>query len=301
MGSRRDDYATTNPEPADPPITDYRARDDLRLAPPTVDVGRIPDPLVDGERALTVGEARDVYLKLERSQWQADGHTAKFERHKRYYWRLLEGDRWLQERYDGNLTTAMLTRRLSPLDSAGNWLTPWECDELLHGGTINRDIRRAVNYHLGGFEFEWAAVTSTTRTAATPHEHLYFWIDDPNDEIETDHFSPALDKHIKHCVNAYQDDHSYRADGTDGAITLRHSPPLIEENPDKLLDVIDGDTPARPNTRGAQYLASQLSHLPVSDACESDNPVPENTELDGGVTAWLSPHQWFRNGGGFPV
>jgi len=119
--------------------------------------------------------------------------------------------------------------------------------------------------------------------------------------VTPDHLEPALDKHLEYCSTAYEKDHRYRLDGTGDTITVFHSPPLVDYIPDNIMKIIDGDTPARPNTQGAQYLASQLSHLPLSDLYDSTKPNPGNELIDGAATCWLSPHHWFRTGSGFPV
>jgi hypothetical protein len=170
---------------------------------------------------------------------------------------------------------------------------------MLHGGGIIRSVRQAINYHLESYEFEYIAVTSATRTAATPHEHIYLWIDDSAGDVTPEMLTPALERHTDRCANAYENDHPIRADGKGGAITVYQDPPLIKHKPEKLAEILEGDTPNRPNTRGAHYLATQLSHLPAANLCNSNEPEPTNAELDGGVVAWLSPHQWFKCSRGF--
>ena len=312
MSATQDDYGLTreNPttfagshgtEPADPSTPNHAARQELPLAPPSVKVSRLPEPLRDGDKPLAVGEVREKYLRTQRASWTADGRTSKYERHRyQVYPRILEADRQFQENYEG-LTTAMLTRRLSPLDDNDNWLTPWECNEMLHGGTVNKSVRQALNYQLGEFSFEWVAVTSPTRSAGTPHEHIYLWIDDPENDVTPNHLVSALGKHLKYCANAYQKHHPYRADGTDGAITVEHSPRIVESVPEKIHGILEEtEGSARPNTAGAQYLASQLAHLPLADYYDGQRENPPDPLLEGAALAWASPHRWFRTSGGVP-
>ena len=282
--------ASSKTEPADPSVPDHEARQGLPLAPKSVKVDRIPKPLTDAEGPLSVKEARESYLRTQRASWTADGRTLKYERHRyEVYPRILGADRHFQEKYDG-LTTVMLTRRLSPLDANDNWLTPWECDMMLHGGKVNKAIRKALNYQLGGFEFEWIAVTAPTRSAGTTHEHIYLWVDDLENDIAPDNVIPVLGKHLKYCANAYQRHHRFRADGSDGAITVEHSPNLTTSR-----TASQGE-----NTVGAQYLASQLAHLPIGDYFDSNRENPPNTLLEGAALAWASPHYWFRASAGIP-
>jgi len=297
----RDDYGVTHEtEPGDPSNPDHAKRRKLPLAPPSVKVERLPDPLTEVGEPLSIEEAQVAYLRTQRASWTADDRTSKYERHRyQTYPRILDADRHFQSEYD-ELTTAMFSRRLSPLDESGNWLTPWECNEMLHGGSIHRSIREAVDYQLDGFPYEWVAVTAPTQSAGTPHEHLYFWIDDPDDEVTTEYFETGLGRHLDHCVNAYQKHHQYRTDGSGGAITVQHSPDVVDEYPDKLDNVLEESTP-HPNTTGAQYLASQLAHLPVGDFYDGTKDNPSEALLEGAALSWASPRNWFRTSRGVPA
>jgi len=299
MSRTQDDYAVTPktdspPEPADPSNPDHAARRSLPLAPPSVKPDSLRDRLTDDERPVTVDEAREEYLYVERCARDIEGHTSKHKRHLRKYAQLLESDRELQERYSG-LTTAMLTRRLSPLDDSGEWLTPWECDAMLHGGRIRRRVRTCLNYQLGGYDFEYVAVTAPTTSAGTPHEHIYLWIDDPEDSVTTAELSPALDKHLSNCANAYERHHRFRTDGSAGAIRVEHAPPVRGDAPERFSEIREwSETEPRPVTQGAQYLASQLAHLPVGDVYNPAEPNPPDALLEGAALAWASPNKWFR-------
>jgi len=249
-----------------------------------------------------VVEARETYLKIEWDAWNTEGHTSKHMRHrKQLYPRLLEADRQLQERYNG-LTTAMLTRRLSPLDDHGEWLTPWECIGMLHGGTVRRRVRRCLNRKIQQ-PFEWVAVTAPTESEGTPHEHIYLWIDDPKDRVGVEDLAPALEKHLDGCANAYERHHEYEPDGSDGAIRVEHSPPLTGTIPEKFFQIQETtEAEPRPNTSGAFYLARQLAHLPVGDYYNSEKLDPPDALLDGAALAWASgdTYRWFRTSHGVP-
>ena len=273
-------------EPADPSRLDHNVRLQLPLIPDTVKASLLPDPLRDGDRPLTVGEARDVYIPIERSWLNTDYKKSKHRGHKKHYWGVHEVERRILEYLSepDDLTTVMFTRRLSPLDEYDNLLTLWECDEMLNGGCIRRSVREALNYHLGDFEFWWFAVTAPTRSAATPHEHQYIWIDDPENEITTDHIAPALGKHLKHCPNAYERHHQYRRDGSDGAITVHHSPEIRSNG----------------NTEGVTYVASQLAYLPIADLVDSSKDDPADQLFEGAALAWARGDvaNWFRSSSG---
>ena len=318
MSRAQDDYAPDSrndsqpnngveSEPADPDTLDHATRRGLSLAPDSVKIDLLPDPFVTAtDNVVTVAEAGETYLKVQRSNWQTDTLTSKYERHKfEIYPRILEADRHFRADYD-SVTTVMLTRRLSPLDESDNWLTPWECNEMLHGGKIHRSIRGTLSYQLDDFEFEWIAVTAPTRSAGTPHEHIYLWIDDPSDDITTDHIKPARDKHLKYCANAHEKHHQYRVDGTNGAVRLQHTPNIVDHVPKEFFSIAENsptyDETGRVlhNTRGAQYLASQLAHLPVGDYYDPHREDPPQALFEGAAVAWISPWNWFRSSRGVP-
>jgi len=313
MSQNRDDYAPKHEksshfkdshdiEPADPDTADHATRRGLPLVPDSVKSDRLPEPFVTDEgRAVTVAEAGEAYLQIQSRNWKEGKYPTKYEYHKsEIYPRILHADRQFQAKYD-DLTAVMLTRRLSPSDDDNNWLTPWECNEMLHGGGVHRSVRDALKYHLGHFEYEWIAVTAPTRSAGTPHEHIYLWIDDPDDDVTADHVAPALDKHLEYCANAYEKHHRYRTDGTGEAITVQHDPDLRKQSHDGVAkQVIRGNTPPCLNTAGAHYIASQLAHLPVGDYYAKGRPNPPQALFEGAALAWASPRNWFRASRGVP-
>lgn len=282
-------------EPADPQpvVCTSSERQDRLLAPQSADFADIPDALIENGKPLTVGEAMKTYVKIVRSNWNSEKYTSKYERHLNLYRRILHADRCVQQQFS-DVTTVLFTRRLSPLKDEGEWLTPWKCNEMLHGDSVQRSIRESLSYSLDPFDWEWIGVTAPTEGAGTPHEHLYLWIDDPDDAITTDHIEPALEKHLKHCAHAYENDHQYQQDGSDGAITIKHTPPIDPEWRKKVAkQIIREETAPKPNTAGAIYLASQLAHLSVSDYYSSEQDAPDQL-LEGAALAWASPYNWFR-------
>lgn len=274
------------------------------MAPPSVDVTRLPKPLQDGDKSLTVSEARETYLRIERASWKSEDRTSKHMRHlKVLYPRILEADRRFQEQYDG-LTTAKFTRGLSPINEAGKQLTPWQLDEMLNGGTVRSRVREGLRYHLKqkrGLDYQWVSVTSVTQTSGAPREYIYLWIEDPDDEVVDEWMAPALQKHINSCENALTENHTSEKDGSSGAISVEHSPPLVSDPPDDFFEIRKvSEAPTYPNTTGAKFVAKQLVHLPVGDYYNSERKNPPDTLIEGAALAWASPYRWFRASGGFP-
>lgn len=280
---------------------DYTRRESLPLIPLSVDVSLLPPKLRDGDRPFKLYEARQKYIQLERGSWQKDGSKSIHLVHlKEWYPRIHEADRGFQANYSG-LTTAKLTRGLSPYDDSGERLTPWELDQMLKSPELRKSVHGSLRYHLREFDFEWVAVTTTTRITGTPREYIYLWIDDPNNELSVDHLSPALELYLDNCKNAYTEDYPFRQDGGAGAITVRHTPPLVDGPPDQFFDIAEeSEFPSYANTTGAKFVAQRLAHLPIGDYTKSNRDDPPDAALDGGVYAWMSPYNWFRPSGGLP-
>lgn len=331
ISARNDDVRS---EPADPPVEriDHDARTETRLAPRNL-VNELPDPFVecgcgechdvvdplsehevsvnaadvcDSPQPVTLQRAREIYIRYIRSSWMNSDFTSKYERHRRnWYPRILQSDRELQR--TTRLTTVMLTRRLSPTDESGSWTSPVKLDEMLNGGEVRDSVQKAIRYHLKEHNHSYVAVTAPTETAATPHEHIYLWIDDPEDEISVAHFEPALEKHLKYCPRAYAEDHQYADDGSEGAITVRHDPLVVDEEPEKVEEIKKKDVASQSqpddyarNTRGAQYIASQLAHLPLGERFNGQVDNPALTMLEGGAISWASNYDWVRTSQGLP-
>jgi hypothetical protein len=298
-------------EPADPlpALIDSERRRETRIAPPSVRASRLPSPLVEEaengeERPMTVAGAAKTYLKVQRTVWQRDDLTSTYDRAIGTYAGILDTDRQLRDAYNG-LTTALVTRRLSPLDDSGEWLEPLAIERQLHDEAARRSFTRAIRYQLRDYDYQYVGVTAATTTAATPHEHVLIWIDDPDDVVGVEHFRPAIEKHVEKVHNAYDEDHPIQADGRGGAVTIYHDPPLVDHVPDaideafdrvrKHSDAVDDDATAIPaNTAGAQYVASQLPHLVVGDVYDGTRDV-DDVRIDGGAIAWASTHNWIRS------
>lgn len=309
-------------EPADPSQGEiYQRRRDTLMAPTDVDPDRLPkpflkcgcnscdnsvSPLASDDRRIyaadvcpnpvpfTIKEAAEVYVRYQQSAWNSTNRTSKLQKAIATYGSLLGTDRELRLQYD-DLTTVLLSRRLSPI-SDGEWLTPFEIDERLHGDGTNTSVTRSLRHHLRKFEYEYVGVTATTDSAATPHEHIYIWIDDPGNTITTSDFKPPIKSHIEDAV-ATPENHR---EGE--AITVEHDPPLVNTEPDKINHIqersLAADGGSLPqNTRGAQYLASQLPHLSLAGRFTESETI-DQIQIDGGTIAWATRHKWLRSSGG---
>ena len=320
----------SSPEPADPPNPDHEKRRKTRLAPdscidevpkPLIECGcgHCPsgaDPLADNDngqsaaeicecpRAVTVGKAKKIYIVYDRKKWKQSDKTSKYEEEKKNYAKILEADRDLIEEFEG-LTTVLFTIRIRPRNSNKEWINPFDLLYFLFCLNSQSRIRKSIRYQLKkvkDIEYRYVSVVAPTESAATPHVHWYIWAHDPDDEITTEDFAPALDKHLQSCSLAYEEDHGYADDGSDGAISIRHDPPMTDQSPEKESDI---DTPNGRyeevdgyQTQGAQYLASQLTYLPLGDFFDSAKSDPEETLLEGAAIKWMSSYNWFNSSQG---
>lgn len=241
---------------------------------------------------MSLKRAVQVYLVYQRSIRQSTELTSGYERHRdKIYPRILSADRYFRSNYDG-LTTVLLTRRLEPTDKDGKWIEPAMLDMMLHNKRVMKRVRKSLNYQLRGLDFEYMRVTAPTETAATPHEHRYLWVDDPENRVTVEHIKPALEDHLAYCANARREHHPVVPSGEEGAITIRHTHPLVD------FEYTRGDDIR--HTQGAQYLASQLAHLHLGEKFNPDTADPLLTLLEGGAIAWATPSTWFGTSRGVP-
>lgn len=312
-------------EPADPPSSGvYQNRRGTRLGPDTLkpdnsatplwecgcgDCSHWADPLADVEvpvyaadmcpnpRLMTIARAKEAYVRYQSASHQSPERTGAYERHVGKYANILEADRRLQREYEG-LTTAMVTRRQSPLDEHGEWIKPVSLHSRLSDTFAS--IRKSLSYHLDrkhGFDdWEYLAVTAMTDTAATPHQHILLWVEDPADDLHREMLEPAVNKHVNSVATASTEHHG------DGAITIQHSPDRVDHVPDTYSAIREQTAttgsgeygPSVPaNTTVAQYVASQLPHLYLGHVLGESHGEQEHleTHLDGGTVAWASPYR----------
>lgn len=319
-------------EPADPTSSDaYQDRRETRLGPDTLqppnsarplyecgcgDCYEWSDPLADVEvpvyasdmcpspRLMTIARAKEAYVRYQSASHQSPERTGAYGRHLGKYANILEADRRLQRAYEG-LTTAMMTRRQSPLDEHGEWIPPVSLHSRL--ADTFASIRKSLSYHLGrkhGFDdWEYLAVTAMTDTAATPHQHVVIWVEDPAGELHRDMLQPAVDKHVASVATATHEDHG------DGAVTIQHSPDRVDHVPEAYSAIHEQTRtvergeygPSVPaNTTVAQYVGSQLPHLYLGHVLGESHGEQEHleTQLEGGTVAWASPYQTLSSSSG---
>lgn len=315
-------------EPADPSDGGPDGRRGTRLGPDTLqpensatplwecgcqECPPFDDPLSDVElpvyaadecatpRLMTIERAKEAYVRYQSASNQSDTRTSRYQRALSTYRHILEADRLLQCQYD-DLSTAMVTRRQSPLDDSDDWIPP----VTLHSRLANTfdSVRKAIHYRLArkhGLDYEYVALTAHTTSCATPHQHIVLWIDDPANELKGDMLQPAVDKHVSMVPTAYHQHHQPASD----AVTVQHTPDTVDPVPEHIgrilrqSDAASADDTSMGNQgvpapiAAVQYVSQQHPHLflgHVVDDLERD-VTNLNTLLDGAATAWASPYR----------
>jgi hypothetical protein len=238
----------------------------------------------------------------------------------------MDAERDLLTEWGDDVTTVLLSRRLSPIAtergpqcedadiddyaiSVGNsssdesssrqWLPPIKLDNRLHDAW--RNVYDALKYHLRDFEWEYVAVTAPTDSAATPHQHIYLWVRDPEDEVSVDHVRPAIDSHVRNTKGARSEDHPVEAGESDAAV-VQHDPQRIDPDDERDLYIYRqrGEKVFRQNTAGFAYVMNQRPHWVLKQVLDGESDVGVgDARLDGAAVAWASPNKWLSSSDGF--
>jgi hypothetical protein len=106
------------------------------------------------------------------------------------------------------------------------------------------DVMGALRYRLDEYEWEYARVVTGTDAFATPHIHIYVWI---NGQPSSTELEPVVEKFVEKCSFAPNDGYGNRAD--EGALTLYYEQEFTESD----------------ETAGIVYIATQLPHIAYVD------------------------------------
>lgn len=360
--------STTGPttEPADPETVDHNVRRQARIAPSWVTVSNIPNPLLecgcgecpdgvdpladdtepwrdvlsvaencDAPIPMTIERAATTTYAYETAAYHSD-RTSRFERVRDTHGRYMDAERELLERWNGEVTTGLLSLRIRPVDevpkgeveeggganygltsvadaeddstesdggeTVRRWWPPVQIDNRLHDGW--EYVRDRLRAHLESFEYGYCWVVGTTDSAATPHLHVLLWIRDPDEEITVEHLRPAVESFVRNTTGAYPDDHPVSPGESDAAVT-RHDPPRCDGiDDDQLLHIYHerGDEGFPINTAGFNYVMNQRPEWCMREVVENDDVgrgAVDYVDLDGAAIAWASPNDWIGTGGAF--
>lgn len=114
-------------------------------------------------------------------------------------------------------------------------------------------------------EWEYMAVFAGTEERATPHLHIYLWVDG---DVSPERFRPVVDKYVETCEFAPGDGTGNRPD--DGAVRVRgNGDDDVPRVDDSTLNPTDWEY-AGQNSQGAVYVLTQLPHLRAVDEMARD-------------------------------
>jgi len=274
-----------SPEPLDDEVPDcYALRVPITTDADTVDKDRY---LRDDGEPMTHFDAVGSYIE----QRHSEGTTAKrhgWTKDRRYYAkqqykRGMALDRQLLTEYE-NPTTVLLSLRMSPPD-AGR-LTMLASLKTAADSTITQLRYRLQNAPDAPFEadeWEYMAVFAGTEERATPHLHIYVWVDG---DVSRERFKPVVNKYVETCEFAPDDGRGDCPD--DGAVRVQgNGDDDVPRVDDDVLDPTDCEYAGR-NSQGAVYVLTQLPHLRAVDEMTRDELLHSAT-----IDAWSG--QAFRS------
>ncbi|WP_223174717.1 hypothetical protein [Natrinema hispanicum] len=223
----------------------------------------LPDALADsGEtRPLNLAEAADAYRTELRESEDSQYYCDRKKRADRHYHKLLQTDRFKIAEYS-NPHTVMLSLRVDPVMD-GVRIPPVNLFEAVKDSwqKIQERLRYQLSYKLG-LDYEYAAIVAGTDHWATPHLHIYLWIDG---EVDKSAFHPAVDAFVEDCKYAPDDG---TGNEINNAVTIRGPQEQEFATDDVNKDLLEQRGAA---TTGAHYVASQIPHIShPEEASESE-------------------------------
>jgi len=302
------------------------------------DVQMAADSCGEKARPMTVERAATAYYVYQSALLdRPDGKGGRLGHLKTSYAEAMAAERALRHEWDGEETTALLSFRLPPVepveggvsgndddygihftfDSRGDtdsseqparqWLPPLQIDTRLRDPW--RNIYQALYRNLGDFEWEYYWIVSPTDSAATPHMHVYLWIQDPDDEITADHIAPAVETFVRNADSAREEHHPIDDNADSGAAVIRHDPDLLDtdsmaKGEDQIIENYEqeGEKGLQLNTAGFAYLQHQRPDWVLKRLRSGETSIPdEQTALEGAAIAWASPNDWVGSSDGFSV
>lgn len=250
-------------EPLDPPLdesgTIHETRHSTKLGSESHQ-SQFPSIYTSDDDSLkSWKQARRAYRRHRIGEFHSPHLTTLHQRSRYDYRRLLETDRQLQEQYQ-NLSTALLSLRVPPMTD-GEYLSPAVVLDALMDALS--DVMDALRYRLSEYDWEYGRVVAGTDKFATPHIHLYLWIDG---RPAFERLAPAVEKFVEKCFLAPDDGHGNRA--KEGALTLHCEQEVTDSG----------------ETSGIVYVASQVPHIGYPDEMDS-------ASLDWGAVAHATSRQ----------
>lgn len=255
-----------------------------RLARPSFDVDRLPNPVVETDTGrqlpMRLTDARDVYCKVSHHEKNSAGMTSRLARLRRKYARTMDAERQLIDEMD-NPSIIFLSLRQSPIktvDGEREWIRPVRlCTELNEAWSA---IRQMLRRKLSDYDrYEYVRTTGYTDRYATPHYHVLIYVSDSDNQLQPDVGESVVDCFVRGNEFACRENHAVNSDERD-ALILKHEVPLVDTNSTFL-----------------KYQMNQNPHWILSKINESS---VDPTKIDAGTISWSSPHRDYSSSRGFP-
>jgi hypothetical protein len=281
-------------EPLDPPLDgtqDYpilSTRDSVPIVPQGhYDKLRDRFKVEDESRPMTWAEAREKQLHHligARNSALQNGWTPN---PNRQYRRIVNTCRMCQQEYD-DLHTVMLSLRLSP--TTNHWLPPGIMFDAVWDAWRKRAkdrLRRFLDKNAG--RWEYVEVIAGTDYFASPHYHIYVWVDGA---VKPSDFEHVVDAYVADCPFAPDDGTGHDIEGR--AVIVRGPDDQEYATDHAVRDDLNAEHGVP--TKGAVYVAGQIPNLVEYDQYTDDDGKvkaridPPRHVLDHGVTADASTH-----------
>lgn len=254
------------PEPLDDTPDCYALHEPIAADASLVDKERY---LADDGEPMTHIAANQSYIR----QRHSEGTTATrhgFVKGRQYraqqqYRRGMAIDRQLLARYE-TPTTVLLSLRMSPtVEGRLTLLTALKTAADKTIDQVRYRLQNAPDAPFSADEWEYIAVFAGTEKRATPHLHIYIWVDGACDR---DLLTPVVEKFVSECE--FAPDAGTGNDPQGGTIKVRgngtDTVPHVDKSSLNPTDcVYDGS-----NNQGAVYTLTQLPHLRDVDEMAQD-------------------------------
>lgn len=361
-------------EPHIPARIDHEVREATRIAPERVDVtdDGFPNPLTEcgcGEcsdrvdpladedavfgafsdvldrqvyaadecptpRPVTVQRAGEIFHAYQKAAYEREGWSSRLSDVENTHGRYMDAERELLDEWAGEVSTALLSLRVSPVEdvegsrainaddayswgevgaaahgscespssvvsgSGRRWVPPLVLDDRLSDSWGY--VRDRLTAHLSDFEWEYCWVVSATESAATPHMHVYLWVRDSEDELSVDHLRPAVQSFVRNTRGASAEYHEVTAGESDAAV-VETTPKRQDISEEQAIHVFHqrGDEGFKRNTAGMAYLMHQRPEWTLRRILRGKSSVTgERRSLQGAAFSWASAKAWIGSSAG---
>lgn len=152
--------------------------------------------------------------------------------------------------------------------------------------------------------WEYITATSFTVSCATPHKHILWYVDDPNNELSLEVGKTAVTRYVDANPLASMEYHPVNEGESDAAViehdVSRGCDRVDQSNYADVLEHRDGE-PFKPNSEALIYMMSQLSGWVLAHVWDGSSDIHRTSPLvDGAVIDWASYHRTWTSSKGFP-